>query len=177
MEPHSKGSALARARVRAGKPAPSSAVSPTFRADRKPALPRHSYRREAASGGLIALSARCLERIDQLHAPAVKVLDVAGDDDEAMHMRGSGEAGIINMLFAGAERLAPRRGDVSINGQYPALETIEDRRYGRVQRRRHVGLRLPQLGDALGDFTHRQRADRKIGVVDTLQPGRDILVR
>jgi hypothetical protein len=36
-------------------------------------------RREAASGGLVALSARCFERIDQVHAPAVKVLDVADE--------------------------------------------------------------------------------------------------
>jgi hypothetical protein len=46
-----------------------------------------------------------------------------------------------------------------------------------VQRRRRLGLRASELGDAFGDLANRKRADRKIGVIHPLEPGGDILVR
>jgi hypothetical protein len=126
---------------------------------------------------LCARSASGLEWIEQRHSASIEVLDVAGDDDQAMYERGRGKACIINMFVALTQRFAPGCGNGPVDRQNPPLESIEDRRDGGVQHRRRLGLRLPQLGDAFGDLAHRQRTDRKIGIIDALEPGGDILVR
>lgn len=70
---------------------------------------------------------RGLERIEHRHLTSIEGLDVAGDDDQAIHTRGRGRAGIIDMLVALTQRFAPGCCNGSVDRQYSPLESIEYR--------------------------------------------------
>jgi len=97
-----------------------------------------------------------------------------GDDDEAMHARGRGQACVVDMLIAGPRALRPRplRRGGSI---------------GRIRPSKAPKIAVTDAASAtaaagfvflsFGDLSHRQRADRQIGIVGAAQLGGDILVR
>ena len=123
---------------------------------------------------LRARSVHGLEWVNQSHAAAVKISAVARNDDQAMYARGRGKPRIIDMLSL-SPSASPQAAATPGRSAEPPPESIEDRRDNVVQRRRCLGLRLSQLCDAFGDLAHCQRTDRKIGVVDALQPGGQFL--
>src|SRR4051795_12627772 len=162
-----------------GNLATKSAMIPSLTCSIPPIPPLHPARSSVGSTAASVTQGQTdgWQGVERFRATAGHVVEVAGDQDQAVDPGRGGEARVVDVLLALGEELTPELRHLPADGKEALAERREGLVHPRLDPTGDVRLPGPQPDDALPHLAHREGTDGEVRVIDAGQPRRDVPVR